>query len=247
MHHIFLEKYATTPGILTRIYRPDNTTVNVICPDACPDYPPENHNVFGEADLKVFHAAKCASEAGHPTLMCTIDTDFLLMSCCSDWQPSVPAILDLKTSAVCLQKLTGKLCGANAEKRLNTAFWLLACGTDYSKPLTRAGYYTKGLLEIVGKMAKAAKKDHPLREVHPRGWKYDSRVVLKTLATIKKRKPKPGGRKTEMKILKDMLFSLMYYGFHFEGSFPPHPSSATETGGVLMIGQDAPPHAPPAP
>jgi hypothetical protein len=245
MHHTFLETYAAKKGIFTRIYRPDNTTVNVICPDVCSDPPAENHNIFGEADLKVFHAARHASMDGHPTLMCTIDTDFLLMSCCSDWNPTAPAILDLKTSAICLQKLTLKLGGTNAERRLNSAFWLLACGTDYSQPLTRAGYYTKGLLEVMGKALKSEKKDRPLRAVHPRGWSYDSRVVFKTLATIRKRKPKPGGRKLEVKILKDMLFSLMYYGFHFEGSFPPHPSLSKEmSSGLLRIGGDAVPHAP---
>ena len=122
LHHAFVTKYSQRKMVLTRIYRSDGTTVNVIGGGA--SEPAQHLSVYGEADLQVFSAAKSTSDAGYPCLISTIDTDFLLMAACNvNFNPTVPVILDLKTSAVSLNKLAVAMGATDAERRMNVAFW----------------------------------------------------------------------------------------------------------------------------
>jgi hypothetical protein len=122
LHHAFVTKYSQRKMVLTRIYRPDGTTVNVI--GGGEDEPPQHLSIYGEADLQVFSAAKTMSDKGVSCLISTIDTDFLLMAVCNvNFNPVVPVVLDLKTSAVSLNKLVAVMGSDDAERRMNIAFW----------------------------------------------------------------------------------------------------------------------------
>ena len=155
--------------------------------------------------------------------MMTIDTDFILMAVCSSgFNPTAPATLDLKTSAIDVKKLCAALGGGDEEARLNTAFWMLAAGADYSPPLTRAGYYSKDILALI--TTPAPESTRPIRRV-AKGWKFDPRVAMKALSTKRKRKTITVKTKhSENVVFCDMLFCLQYYGFMFDGAFPKHPS-----------------------
>jgi hypothetical protein len=122
LHHAFVTKYSQRKMVLTRIYRPDGTTVNVVGGGA--DEPNQHLSIYGEADLQVFSAAKTMSDKGVSCLINTIDTDFLLMAVCNiNFNPTVPVVLDLKTSAVSLNKLVAAMGADDAERRMNVAFW----------------------------------------------------------------------------------------------------------------------------
>ena len=64
------------------------------------------------------------------------------------WVPQKEFVIKLKTCTVDGRKLIRQFGGPNPAKRLNTAFWfVMAGGTDYSRPASDQGYSKRSLVD----------------------------------------------------------------------------------------------------
>jgi hypothetical protein len=173
---------------------------------------------FGEGDLRCYAAAlKTAVRDKRPVVIHSIDTDFLLMTfCTSAWlddPASLPEVYIVLTSDVYVSSMLHRQFRPIVmEDRLNTAFWAMAFGTDYSRPLTNNGYYNAGLQTLLDPRVHG-RQPITVLDSTTAVFKYDRAMgVLSKLRCHKTKKEPPDSTKTT---LLKMMFCLEYYGLMF--------------------------------
>lgn len=230
LEYAFLEAFARDegPAFTARIYRPDGVTVRTL--GAGPYYSADPAiSPFGEADLQCFNAARLASIAGNSCVLLTVDTDFILMVACSQFTPTHPFILDLKSGAICGRLLAAKFGNTSYETRLNASLWMITSGSDYNHPFTRLGLYNRALLDKVYASMDQGKIELARRVITvdtvKKTWTFDHHKMLKQIGemlvrtkTVSKSTPK-----APQTSIGDALFTLMYYSFSFSSSGKPYP------------------------
>jgi hypothetical protein len=222
LRHAALEKLATDAlGCTIQICAPDGGTVVVGTSDVAA--PPRRH---GEADLQVFAAAREHARAGKKVIIYSIDTDFCLMAMADcTFVPTTTFIIHLKTCVYDGIKLIAKVGGTNKMVRMNTTFWLLAMGCDYAEPLTKQGYYSKGIIELADKTHPG----DPVITIAEGMVTVSAARANKLLLTLKRRaEPAKGAKKQRTRppqstALGELLFCLRYYGFMFPATGTPFP------------------------
>lgn len=124
---------------------------------------------YGEADLKVYALGQAAAAGAEPkaVVLHSVDTDLILQAVAtcavgggaagpdaSAWIPKKTFTIKLKTCTVDCRALLQTFGARNVAKRLNAAFWfVMAGGTDYSRPASDQGFAKRALLDAA----------HPLR------------------------------------------------------------------------------------
>lgn len=180
-------------------------------------------NLFGEGDLRCFGTAlREAASSKAPVVVHSIDTDFLLMAVCTSvWLPVVPEMFIVLTADVYLaSKLHAQFKPLTVEDKLNTAFWAMAFGTDYSKPLTNNGFKSADIKTLMDPQVHARQ---PITVLDDTTAVFSMKQALRTLKRFRISK-KTGPDSVETTLLK-MMFCLEYYGLMFVGNglFPPTP------------------------
>ena len=175
-------------------------------------------HAFGEGDLRCYAAAlKATVKDKREVVIHSIDTDFLLMTlCASVWledPDSLPEAYIVLTSDVYVSSmLYRQFRPVVMEDRMNTAFWAMAFGTDYSRPLTNNGYYSAGLQTLMDPRVHG-RQPITVIDATTAIFKYDRAMgVLSKLRCHKTKKQPPDSTKTT---LLKMMFCLEYYGLMF--------------------------------
>ena len=180
---------------------------------------------IGEADLKIYRVAQLLAPA-HSVVLKTVDTDVILQAVATPDPPVVDgsftlALKDFEVDANALIKaFQGKDPDTRVETRLETAFWwIMAGGTDYSKPASDQGFAKKALLDLTHPR-------HPLRtkcllfSKSAGGWRFHPALALKKLQGLPKTrkvsrdlagKAKRSGRSVADAV-REALVCTAYYG-----------------------------------
>jgi hypothetical protein len=222
LRHAALEKLAADAlGCTVQICTPDGDTILVGSTEV--DKPPRR---YAEADLQVFSAAREHARDGKKVIIYSIDTDFCLMAMADcTFVPTASFILHLKTCVYDGAKLIAKVGGADKAARMNATFWLLGLGCDYAEPLTKQGYYTKGVIEL----AAIKTLDSPVITIAGSMVTVSAANANKLLLALKRRaEPAKGAKKQRTRppqliALGELLFCLRYYGFMFPATGTPFP------------------------
>jgi hypothetical protein len=219
----------------------DECTVQIHAPDGTvetvgmdPDFAVAPRR-FAEADLQTFNAGRVHADAKQTVIIYSIDTDFLLMTAATiGFMPSVPFIIHLKSGVTDGRKLIERLGGKYMKTRINNVFWLLSLGCDYAEPLTKQGYYTRGLTSLVGSLPTPLA---PALAVVNDTVTLDVASVETILGTLKCRAQSTKSAEQNAKrhrarpplqhALGDLLFCLRYYGFMFPVDGAPYPPAST--------------------
>jgi len=169
---------------------------------------------FGEGDLRCFSNAVQILLEKKPVVMHSIDTDFLLMiMCAAPWLPPIPTyMITLSDTVYDGNKIMARFAGKSDTDKINTAFWAMAFGTDYSNPLTNNGYFNKDLKELMFAEKHCRRPITILNETEACFDLKKALFVLKELkCSLGKKVPKDSLKTTLLK----MLFCLQYYGLMF--------------------------------
>jgi len=154
---------------------------------------------LGEADLKVFAVAvhflkRPLTEVRHVDVK-SVDTDLLLQTVATVGVgvPRARFTISLKGFAVDGRALIKQFGGKKASARLEAAFWwIMAGGTDYSKPASDQGYLKKAMLDLTHPIRLA--RDPPLFELAKDAKGADG-VAFSPSAALKKLQTLRGTRK----------------------------------------------------
>lgn len=215
-----------------QIHAPNGTIATI---GAEPDFPVAARR-FGEGDLQTFNAARVHADNGQPVIIYSIDTDFLLMTMATiTFTPTAPFIVHLKSGVTDGGKLIERLGGKYQKTRLNNIFWLLSLGCDYAEPMTKQGYYTKGLLTLVG---GAPQSMAPALSLVKDTVTLDVASAEAILTSIKRREQSKSTAEHAAKrhrarppleeSLAELLFCLRYYGFMFPPDGDPYPPASKD-------------------
>ena len=167
-------------------------------------------NTYGEADQRICEAARIIagnSAPGGTMLVQTIDTDFLIQALCTPaWGDRVVLHLQLKNEKVDLAGMCRRF-GGDAGRRINAAFWCLACGgVDYCKGLTRFGYKTSDLLACAEPGAAP-----PVIDIAGGCLALRTETLMVHLAALPRRKMKRAAAHDFDKEIRDMLFCVALF------------------------------------
>ena len=186
--------------------------------------------LFGEGDLRCFASAVARFVCNVPVVMHSIDTDFILMIlCAAAWLPTIPTyMITLSDTVYNGNRIMKRFAGSSATDKLNSAFWAMAFGTDYSNPLTNNGYFNNGLKTLMNASVHCRR---PITVLNDTQACFDLKQALFVLKDLKcslgKKVPKDNVKTTLLK----MLFCLQYYGLMFVNEagclFPKTPALTT--------------------
>jgi len=171
-------------------------------------------SMFGEGDLRCYASVLQMLLHGTPVVLHSIDTDFLLMVlCAAPWLPTIPKyMITLSDTVYDGNKILTRFMGKSETDKINSAYWALAFGTDYSNPLTNNGYFNK---EIIQLMNPATHCRRPITILNDTDACFDLKKALFVLKPLRcslgKKVPKDSLQTTLVK----MLFCLQYYGLMF--------------------------------
>ena len=179
---------------------------------------------FGEGDLRCFgNMLDIMHSSKKPVVVHSIDTDFLLMTLATSvwFKPMLPApvpfFLVLSEGVYNGTELQSLFRSKNEADCLNTAFWAMAFGTDYSNPLTNNGYFNNDLKKLMHSHNHCRK---PITVLDDKRAQFDLKkalFVLKPLRCTFKKNNKDSVKDTLLK----MLFCLQYYGLMFVSDETP--------------------------
>ena len=178
---------------------------------------------YGEADLKIYALGQAAAvEQSKSVVLHSVDTDLILQAVAtvhpptgpqqlSAWVPKHNFVIKLKTCTVDARELIRHFGHKNVAKRLNSAFWfVMAGGTDYSRPASDQGYSKRALADAA----------HPLVITAAAFTETGPADVRKTLARLKGTrkvartvcgKAKKSGRSLK-RTLQQAAAVVQYYG-----------------------------------
>jgi len=228
LRHAMIHLHAVGSGTRMVVRESDGTTVHNISADGtCKTTKEPYADVYGEADLQVWHKAVQLHGKGAAVLLITIDTDIILsfLTSCSQFDPVIPLMLRLgsshkKSQYYNVHALREKY-GETIPRRLSRAF-LIACNkTDYTDPVTKAGFLKKHVVSIF--TASRKPEDDIFTHQPGRGVVFN---LKNTMALFLKFKP------TESKynpvefvaLLLKIMYVLEYYGLFWKtGSQPTGP------------------------
>jgi len=216
---------AAEHGIRATVVDADNILFDTAGPGALLVGWTQETQGYGEADLKIYALGQAAAAASNPTgpkavVLHSVDTDLILQAVATvrnsgpggnAWVPRENFIIKLKTCTVDGRELMRTFGGRSAAKRLNSAFWfVMAGGTDYSRPASDQGYAKRALADAAHPLVVSAA---PFTNLGP----VDARQVLTRLKGTRKvartvcGKAKRSGRSLK-RCLEQAAAVVRYYG-----------------------------------
>ena len=128
----------------------------------------------------------------------------------------------------------GSTCTAD---RINTAFWAMGFGTDYSNPLTNNGFFNRDVRNLLYAGGHGKQPIAILNDTQAQFNLADAVALLEPYKNNHKKIPKDSLRETLLK----MLFCLQYYGFMFvSADMPLFPQTCTIEAGFTLTFQYKP-------
>lgn len=237
LRHVMISLHAADRGTRMVVRESNGTTVHTFsAAGTCATTEEPYADVYGEADLQVWHKAVQLHGKGQAVLLITIDTDIILsfLASCNQFDSFIPLMLRLGSSHKKAQYYNVHALrdsyGETIPRRLSKAF-LIACNkTDYTDPVTKSGFLKKHVVSIFTASRKA---EDDIFTVQPgRGVVFNLKNTLALFLKFKPAETKYNAVAFVALLLK-IMYVIEYYGLFWKtGSQPTGPDLPPDAASV---------------